>query len=1104
MSNIIHNNIKKKKAFGRYFYFNVGKTTELKKANMYSSPLEVASNIKEKEHYLIKYDVEGKNERPYISYGGMSYNDIENIWQTNNNLFEIINTPIRKAYFDIDKKFISDEDWENTLKALNTLLKREMKVDIFDKQKTAFCEGRGMKDDFMKISAHIIINNDLYFESQSKQKQYMIYLHNIIENEDEFKLLRGGVLDIIPYCKNQAFKLPYQSKVFKNIIQTPKNGYMNSLKDYLISIKEDKTTFYDVSKSKDCKTIQIKTSGGRNRSFDYNLGVILREYKRAFPDNYKVEIKQDKLSDIDFYMKSIPNNKKVSRQVWKTIGFCLSVIYKNNNEGLIKWWEWTKLYDENITIEKLKPIYESHSLKGYGLNTLRKIASIFNNNIENDNSGLDYLFDYKPPYNCNELTIKSKYIDCEEFDILNEMKKHKIMTIKSPMGSGKSYTMKRIFEKKNKDKSLRYKTILYLSNKRAFSCSMEFEFQNYGFENYINIDNKSLLESKNRLICSLESIKYCKDKYDLVIVDESESIADNMSGEMIKKNEPIDNLLKYHSILTKSKRVFFMDAYLSQRTFKMIVDLFGDTLQDKKPFHLHNTFLNPERKYIEMGKPTLINKLIERLNDGKRCVLVSGSNTFNINVKESVLEQTDIKEDEIKFYSSKNPLPLNTNVNEEWSKCKLLLYTPTITSGISYDNKDFLFDNLFIYCVNKGSCHFRDTIQAHKRVRHFKDNKIYIIINEEFQGFDRSTMPRTFYGVKQLNEKYKRKLFDEDIKSLKDIERLNFVYNVNNYNILERNISSLDLGKFAQRYLKMENITMEKFTEDFKDDNLLCDVGWDEWNFNNIEFISQDNADLLSQLISNGSNNIEDNEIQQLIKFHYIKNAVEIKKKPDKYGVEEDFFEIIDDKIDIKRRFFDKQFSEKATRDTAQSVKDFKKLLYEIKFDYSKLNEHPIINKMRLNGVYELYEMKYKRYEYIFDFMKHLKIIDNGKINIDKLFTGDDFIPLIDKYENVDIKTLNCLLNEKAIKRKKGVKITSRQVQAIFNNLLKDEFHMEIKNAKKDKYIKVNGKKKKITSFHISYKLTNKQEDEKILLEREYNAFNIFKDKYEASIELMV
>ena len=80
------------------------------------------------------------------------------------------------------------------------------------------------------------------------------------------------------------------------------------------------------------------------------------------------------------------------------------------------------------------------------------------------------------------------------------------------------------------------------------------------------------------------------------------------------------------------------------------------------------------------------------LKNGERCCVVSGSKKYAIHLVDMALSAGLVKGkldddgiyegDEVKLYHSANPLDLATNVDEEWSKCKLLLYSPTITCGI--------------------------------------------------------------------------------------------------------------------------------------------------------------------------------------------------------------------------------------------------------------------------------------------------------------------------------------------------------------------------------------------------------------------------------------
>ncbi len=68
------------------------------------------------------------------------------------------------------------------------------------------------------------------------------------------------------------------------------------------------------------------------------------------------------------------------------------------------------------------------------------------------------------------------------------------------------------------------------------------------------------------------------------------------------------------------------------------------------------------------------------------------------------------------------------NPNEHWKDLDIVAYSPVITIGTSFDIPD-IFDQCVIYGKASNSCCARDLIQAHYRVRHLKDNKVHVYIN---------------------------------------------------------------------------------------------------------------------------------------------------------------------------------------------------------------------------------------------------------------------------------------------------------------------------------------------------------------------------------------
>ena len=68
------------------------------------------------------------------------------------------------------------------------------------------------------------------------------------------------------------------------------------------------------------------------------------------------------------------------------------------------------------------------------------------------------------------------------------------------------------------------------------------------------------------------------------------------------------------------------------------------------------------------------------------------------------------------------------NVNEEWKTLNYLLYSPTITSVISFDEEHF--DKMYCYVVPQLSCSQRCLFQMMNRVRKFKDPNITMLLQK--------------------------------------------------------------------------------------------------------------------------------------------------------------------------------------------------------------------------------------------------------------------------------------------------------------------------------------------------------------------------------------
>jgi hypothetical protein len=409
------------------------------------------------------------------------------------------------------------------------------------------------------------------------------------------------------------------------------------------------------------------------------------------------------------------------------------------------------------------------------------------------------------------------------------------------------------------------------------------------------------------------------------------------------------------------------------------------------------------------------------------------------NIKKYIPEM--IENIDYKFYNRLNQLPNNTNVNEEWKNIKLLIYSPTITCGISYDNKQFKFDNLFIYCVNRGSSHFRDMIQAHKRVREFTDKTINICINDNYKGFNPEQYPINYDIMKEYLTTHKKELiFDDRIKNnMTDLHSddlfKNWVFDIHIYNKIEMNINMMYLYKVVMKYFEIENIIEDGIASCEKLE--INSLTMDDWKYNDIETITKKQYDEI------------------ILKFKNNKYDIEDYKKIRKYN----FVNKLKSNYDI---IFDEWFN-KDNRPFINNIINFNKMV-SIGFEnYEKFS--------KMSDNIEYYNKNLISFFHIKNILEKLNLIEDNKIVLNKQIQSNDFDDIIDEYKNISSYAINQLFINEYLKtkNKKGdkKKVTTKTIHSILNKLLKDFFNYKIESHPKKKEVIINKKRRKITTYTI-------------------------------------
>jgi hypothetical protein len=578
-----------------------------------------------------------------------------------------------------------------------------------------------------KASYHIICSMNEVFRNIFEHKQFinnilLPYINNDIDAKTRlFWTDNDGVskciIDDHPYSTNQNFRLPYQSKLTF--------GKPRQLVPYNIS-----------------EEFGIKDAG------IYTIGLYCDETKLKYitlPEYTKNYNKISSHMPIQFMQKESP-------QFATAEALCeLISIDRINHWGKCRdliWCLWgieqtPRMFELINRVCSRSPKYNhntnwtkeiSSTLKFKGINFPSLVFWAKQDSNETDVKKV--LKTHKIEYNkelfeCSMIPSKHTILN-ERYlgDSVGFFKGSNTIVIKSHLGTGKTVSISNIIQKGG------YKRILVVSPRKSYTHAQSGSLD--GFVSYLDHIYGDLAHVSHLIIQveSLHRIGNGFQKYDLVILDEIESILNQLHS--IKTNA--GNLITNHEVLSMAvstaSNVVLSDAFVSDRTFHFCKELRSDDTTE----YFENTFNPYKRKAIllpSIEKDKRIaniggfcERICEALRAGKKIAVVWTSKRrgdwFIKNFLDNWISDSD-KPSWI-FYNSdstKDEQEGLKNVNETWRNVQCLMMTTSITVGISYDPKiaDIEFDELFLY-GSSASATPRDISQSLMRIRSLKANKL--------------------------------------------------------------------------------------------------------------------------------------------------------------------------------------------------------------------------------------------------------------------------------------------------------------------------------------------------------------------------------------------
>lgn len=391
------------------------------------------------------------------------------------------------------------------------------------------------------------------------------------------------------------------------------------------------------------------------------------------------------------------------------------------------------------------------------------------------------------------------------------IKEYDTLVVHSHMGTGKTAQLTGTASHKITSLVKDYARILVLSARRTYAAFVFAEFQREGhtdFQNYLDV--KGRLSGHARLVLQMESLHRLAEDYtpyNLVIMDESESLLAQMHSVGTHGLHHRDNYEILQRVVHEADKVIALDAFLTNRTLDFL-----EILRAGRPAILIKNQYQPYDRHatecvtlsganIMPNVRKMHSQILEHARGGRRIVYICSSKEKGYTMLEE-LEKAGIS---VIFHcgdDTREKKDLLLDVRAAWREYQVVIYTSTITVGVSYSDipEEVEFDELYLY-ASAGCALPRDIAQALLRVRKIKTNHLWFCVER------RCVMPRV-YGLKKVTDAVRSRKENPALKDLHWAETPDWAVRLIAQNENEIAVSRRYYSSVLRQYLRLSGYTL--------------------------------------------------------------------------------------------------------------------------------------------------------------------------------------------------------------------------------------------------------------------------------------------------------
>lgn len=338
-------------------------------------------------------------------------------------------------------------------------------------------------------------------------------------------------------------------------------------------------------------------------------------------------------------------------------------------------------------------------------------------------------------------TNKQSQVYSEQY--MRDLERVPLLLVRGEMGTGKTEALYRYL---NQHYTVgEGQRIIFLSFRKTFSRDIHERFRAFQFQHYKDVPSSEKLCAP-RVIIQVESLHRLQlggAGIDLLILDESESVLRQMNADTGRSETRGANFAIFHYLVKKSRHVIAMDANLGELTIDAM-----SHLREGSPQVNLNRFHRTSDVAIRVSQSSaqVLAEAVRAIDAGKR--IVFATNSLREAKTAHRIFSNHIEPDKIRMYTSETPEREKeqefARVNEVWCDYNVLIYTPTVTAGVSFDVE--WFHELFA-SFSDASCGVEECRQMLGRVRCLLDKRMTIALS---QNSTRARLPEDLEALRRL------------------------------------------------------------------------------------------------------------------------------------------------------------------------------------------------------------------------------------------------------------------------------------------------------------------------------------------------------------------